>query len=62
MSYCCAGENGKSILSWLGESIEQAAKAADEHDSLRSQIRELQAGLEDRFKLAAVQVSTCLRS
>lgn len=46
------------ILSWLGSSVvvDQAAKAADEHEALRSTTRELRASLEDRFKLASVRV------
>ena len=47
-----------SFLMWLNVTVAEASKAADQHEALKRVIRELRAGLEARYDLAAVQVWT----
>jgi hypothetical protein len=51
-----AGASGTDFLVWLDLSVEQANKAAGEHEALKLEIRGLREKLEDRFLLRAVQV------
>ena len=47
-----------NFLEWLNATVADAARAADQHEALKRVIRELRAGLEARYDLAAVQVRT----
>ena len=59
---CCllAVEDHRNFLQWLSTTVHEAVQTADEHERLKGVIRELKAGIEDRFALAAVQVGRCL--
>ena len=59
---CCllAVEDHRNFLQWLSTTVQEAVQTADEHERLKGVIRELKAGIEDRFSLAAVQVGRCL--
>ena len=58
---CClpAVEDHRNFLQWLSTTVQEAVQTADEHERLKGVIRELKAGIEDRFALAAVQVGCC---
>ena len=49
-------EDHRNFLQWLSTTVQEAVQTADEHERLKGVIRELKAGIEDRFALAAVQV------
>ena len=51
-----AVEDHRNFLQWLSTTVQEAVQTADEHERLKGVIRELKAGIEDRFALAAVQV------
>ena len=55
---CCApcAASDTNFLEWLSSTVAEAARAAEQHESLKRVIRELRAALEERHQLAAVQV------
>ncbi|KAK9817188.1 hypothetical protein WJX72_010816 [[Myrmecia] bisecta] len=50
------GEDNRSFLHWLSETVAEAVRTADQHELLKKDIRGLRASIEDRFTLAAIQV------
>lgn len=46
----------RDLAAWLRETVDEAVRTADQHDSLKRMIRELRVAVQDRFRLAAVQV------
>ncbi|KAL4858162.1 hypothetical protein ACK3TF_001655 [Chlorella vulgaris] len=46
----------RDLAAWLRETVDEAVRTADQHDSLKRMIRELRVSVQDRFRLAAVQV------
>ena len=52
-------EDHRNFLQWLSTTVQEAVQTADEHERLKGVIRELKAGIEDRFALAAVQAGDC---
>jgi hypothetical protein len=45
------------FLEWLAKTVGEALTTAEQHESLKSQVRELRAAVENRFDLVAVHVS-----
>ena len=52
-----AGKNARSVLSWLESSVGKAADAAEEHESVRAEVRNLKSSLETNFSLGSVKVT-----
>ncbi len=44
------------FLEWLGKTVGEALTTAEQHESLKSQVRELRTAVENRFDLIAVHV------
>jgi hypothetical protein len=44
------------FLDWLGKTVGDALLTAEQHESLKGQVRELRAAVENRFSLIAIQV------
>ena len=59
MFFPVAVEDHRNFLQWLSTTVQEAVQTADEHERLKGVIRELKAGIEDRFALAAVQAGGC---
>lgn len=51
-----AGKDDRDLAAWLRETVGEAVRTADQHDSLKRVIREIRLDLEQRFKLAGIQV------
>lgn len=47
------------FLEWLAKTVGEALTTAEQHESLKSQVRELRTAVENRFDLIAVHVSGC---
>lgn len=54
-----AGKDDRDLAAWLRETVGEAVRTADQHDSLKRVIREMRLELEQRFKLAGIQVGPC---
>lgn len=52
----CPAADDRDLAAWLRETVDEAVRTADQHDSLKRMIRELRVSVQDRFRLAAVQV------
>lgn len=53
---CGTGQDSTDFLEWLSFTVNEALRAAEQHESLKRVIREMRASLEDKFSLAAIQV------
>lgn len=43
-------------MAWLHETVAEAVRAAEQHESMKKVLREVRAAVESRFQLASVQV------
>ena len=61
---CCsiAGESDVDFLQWLGSTVAEAAKTAEQHKALRATIEDLTASIRTQFGLAHVLVRRCMPS
>jgi len=50
-------DDDTNFLEWLQETVQDAVRTADYHDSLKERIRELAATLEAKFELGSIQFS-----
>ncbi|KAL4436733.1 hypothetical protein ABPG75_003872 [Micractinium tetrahymenae] len=50
------GKDDRDLAAWLRKTVGEAVRTADQHDSLKRVIREMRLSLEQRFKLAGIQV------
>lgn len=48
-----------NFLSWLQETVHEAVRTAEQHELLKWRIRKYRDTLQEKFSLAAVQVTTC---
>ncbi|PSC70243.1 hypothetical protein C2E20_6326 [Micractinium conductrix] len=53
---CGQGKDDRDLAAWLRETVYEAVRTADQHDSLKRVIREMRMGMEARFKLSGIQV------
>lgn len=53
---CGQGADDRDLAAWLRETVAEAVRTADQHDSLKRVIRDMRLALESRFKLGAIQV------
>ena len=51
-----AGADDRDLAAWLRETVGEAVRTADQHDSMKRVIREMRMGIESRFRLSAIQV------
>jgi hypothetical protein len=45
-----------NFLDWLRQTVNEAVKMAEQHESLKQRIRELRANIEHKYSLASLQV------
>lgn len=56
---CAAGRDDvadTNFLEWLRDTVYEAVKIAERHESLKLRIREARANIEHRYQLASLQV------
>ncbi|PRW34089.1 hypothetical protein C2E21_7404 [Chlorella sorokiniana] len=53
---CGQGADDRDLAAWLRETVAEAVRTADQHDSLKRVIRDMRLAMEGRFKLGAIQV------
>lgn len=50
-----SGSDDTNFLEWLKDTVDEAVRIAEQHESLRQRTRELRASLEYRYRLASLQ-------
>ena len=51
-----AERDGRDLFQWLSGVAAEAAMAADQHDAIKREIRQLRAELEDRYGFASLEI------
>ena len=51
-----AGADDRDMVEWLRDTVAEAVRTADQHDSLKRVIRDMRLALEQRYGLAGIQV------
>lgn len=65
-SHLCVTQTGRddvadtNFLEWLRDTVYEAVKIAEKHESLKLRIREARANIEHRYQLASLQVCLCV--
>ena len=47
-----------NFLEWLRQTVDEAVRMAEQHESLKQRIREARANIEHKYGLASLQVSS----